>query len=39
MKIKILEKSKAKDFDLEIILVNKIEELGEKKRAFRKFRF
>ena len=31
MKIKILEKTKAKDFDLEIILVNKIEELEKKE--------
>ena len=31
MKIKIVEKFKSKDFDLEIILVNKIEDLGENK--------
>lgn len=30
MKIKIVEKSKSKDFDLEIILVNKIEDFKRK---------
>ena len=39
MKIKILEKTKAKDFDLEIILVNSIEELGEKKELLESLDF